>query len=302
MSTILNRFDKWSQDFLAFLRAEKRYSGHTISNYQRDLNHFQQFFVSRTHKNEISSVDRKLCKQYLAALEQRHYAPASVLRRVSAIRSFWRYLIMHEIVADNPWEFLHTPRRAQNLPEVLFTDEMTTFLDHIVMDTPHGLRLRAIAELIYSAGLRVSELTGLNLSDIRFDRNEICVRGKGGKERFALFTPLAGHYLSNYIHTVRQLTLKTPTDAVFLNKFGTRLNVRSVQRELQTEVSRQQLGRHVTPHTLRHSFATSLFDGGADLRTVQSLLGHSSLSTTQIYTHLSGEKLKRTYKRSHPRA
>ncbi|MFC1770846.1 site-specific tyrosine recombinase/integron integrase [Candidatus Margulisiibacteriota bacterium] len=297
----MKNLNKYLKGFLDFLEFEKNSSQNTISNYQRDIKHFFRF-ISQNKVLQLDQINPRLCRQYLQVLEQEQLQPRSIARKVAAQRSFWRYLQTKEITEENPWEFLITPKIPRRLPNVLFQAEANAFLDNIDTSTPLAVRNRVIVELLYGAGLRVTELISLDLSDLSLEEGELLVKGKGSKERIALFGQKAKEYLRLYIETIRPEWLKQSTDAIFLNKNGTRLTVRSVQRIIKKLIQELGLTNKVTPHTLRHSFATSLYNAGADLRSIQELLGHSNLSTTQIYTHISGEKLKASYKRAHPRS
>ena len=219
---------------------------------------------------------------------------------IASLRSFWKYLNIRSITDKNPWEFLNLPKQPRVLPDVLLSDEMEKFLGQINTATTSGFRNRTICELIYSAGIRVHELTKLNITDLRLDEQEILIKGKGDKERIVLFGKTSKEYLEMYLSSIRPKWIYTDTEAVFLNTKGQRINPRSIQRFIKSEAERQGFSRKITPHTMRHSYATTLYNSGADLRTIQELLGHSSLSTTQIYTHINNEKLKKTYKRAHP--
>ncbi|MFC1752416.1 tyrosine recombinase XerC [Thermoproteota archaeon] len=295
-ATLIDYIEK----FLDFLELERHYSPHTLSNYQRDLDSFYQF-TDKDNTLDIGELTPRICRQYLYQMESKDYHSRTIARRIAALRSFWRYLIGKGYAQDNPWEFLTLPKQKRALPEVLFTNEMTRFLENMDISKPAGIRNRSVCELIFSSGLRISELVSMNLSNIDLDAKEIKILGKGNKERIVLFGEKAKTCLLSYLDNVRSSWMKKDTDAVFLSQRGERLTARSIQRMILSESVKQGLDKHITPHTLRHSFATSLFDGGADLRTVQELLGHSSLSTTQIYTHLSNEKIQESYKKAHPR-
>jgi integrase/recombinase XerC len=297
----LKRFSKHFEQYLNYLTYEKQASQHTVSNYKRDIFGFLQF-ASQDEDSVLKDVNSRNCRQYLLKLEQQKLHPRSIARKIASLRSFWKYLQSIEVVIDNPWEFLTTPKLPQTLPAVLFTDEMTKFLENIETDTPLGIRNRAICELMYGAGLRISELVNLNICDINLKESEILIKGKGKKERIGLFGQIANKQINIYLQNVRPLWQAQESNAVFLNTRGNRLSVRSVQRIVKQIVKQLGIAGQVTPHTLRHSFATSLYNAGADLRSIQELLGHSSLSTTQIYTHVSGEKLKKSYRKAHPRA
>ncbi len=206
------------------------------------------------------------------------------------------------MVSENPWQWIRIPKLGRPLPAVHDKETVLRLLDHISKTTPTDMRTYAILELLFASGLRVSELVGLKISDVDMATRELRVRGKGQKERIALFGGRAYQALSEYLTRVRPLWNTGQTDSVFLNQQGGQLTVRSIQRWLLQISAQFGLTPPLTPHTLRHSFATALLNGGADLRSIQELLGHTSLSTTQIYTHVSTERLAQTYERAHPRA
>ncbi len=286
------------EQFLSFLQFQKQYSLHTVKNYRLDLDHFFQF-IQEGENDSLSDCDLRACRHYLYALKQHPYHPKTISRKIAVLRSFWKYLINFCNLKKNPWEGLTGPKIPKRLPSVLTHSEMTLFLDQIPAQTPVQIRDRAICELLYGAGLRVSELVGLNHEDIDIERGEMILRGKGKKERVGFFGKTARRWLFHYIN--HPFWKKYSSTALFRNHFGKRLSVRSVQRRIQ-RYPHSIKGKSFTPHTLRHSFATALFHGGADLRTIQELLGHSSLATTQIYTHLNSDRLRQTFKKSHPRA
>lgn len=287
--------------FLEYLADQKQYSPHTIDNYRRDLNDLLEF-MAQDKENDLRDLTPRVCRHYLYQLEHRQYDPKTIHRHIAACRSFWRFLLASGKVTDNPWEFLSVPKLHKKLPEVIYPQDMLRFLDGIACTEPAGLRDRAICELMYAAGLRVSELAGLNVADVRPGAGELLIRGKGNKERVGLFGEVAALYLQRYLAEVRPVWLRDDCPALFLNQKGGRLTVRSVQRMIRDYAERQGVARHITPHTFRHSFATALYEAGMDLKAIQELLGHESLSTTQIYTHVSKDRLKKTYSGAHPRA
>ncbi|MCP4051332.1 MAG: tyrosine recombinase [bacterium] len=296
----MKTFNKKSREFIDFLEKEKKYSIHTTAGYERDLRYFYEF-TNQNSETSLSELTARVCKQYLYYLENKKYSAGSIARMIASLRSFWKYLIAAGELNYNPWEFLSVPRIPRKLPGVLFADEMQRFLNNMKTGKPVDIRNKTICEIIYCSGLRVSELAGLSLSDLSIEKRELLVRGKGHKERIVLFGYTVKESILNYLKTVRSAWASNITkDALFINIRGSRLTVRAIQRFIKDEAGRQGLSRVVTPHTLRHSFATALFNGGADLRTVQELLGHSSLSTTQIYTHIKNEQLQKTYKKAHP--
>lgn len=242
-------------------------------------------------------------RQYLGWLNIRGYVKASVARRLSQLRSFGRFLMREDVVPNNPFRVVSSPKVPKRLPVPLSVPETVALLGEPDINTPQGLRDYAILEVLYGGGLRVSELSGLNLSSIDWGRKELRVWGKGAKERIVLLGTPAIVALQAYAQRGRpELLRETPTEALFLNRSGGRLTTRSVMSLLGKYSRMAGLEKHVTPHTLRHTFATHLLDGGADLRSVQELLGHARLATTQIYTHVSQNRAREVYLRSHPLA
>lgn len=291
--------------FLQHLRVERGASPHTLKSYREDLETFVEYFSeedgSYPDPAALSSVD---LRGYLSALHEAGYAKTSIARKLASLRSFYRFGQREGWVENNPAKALRNPRKARKLPHFLSTGEIGKLLATPPADVPMGLRDRAILETLYSAGLRVSELVGLNDGDIDFEQGIVRVRGKGRKERLSPLGSYAIRALRRW-HRARQLSSKEPQgrDApVFVNRFGTRLTSRSVGRMLEKHLRESGLDGRTSPHTLRHSFATHLLDRGADIRSVQELLGHKSLETTQIYTHVSTSNLRAAYEKAHPRA
>jgi tyrosine recombinase XerC len=289
--------------FLTYLIAEKNASSHTIANYRREIKQCLEF-LEQEGVQSWSEVDRLVLRRYLAWLNSRGYVKASVARRLSELRSFGRFLEREDIVHANPFRAVVSPKLPKRLPRVISVAETVALLGAPDITTPQGVRDRAILEVLYSGGLRVSELTGLNLSGFDPGRKELLVWGKGAKERIALLGQPAVSALQAYIERGRpQLARDTATDAIFLNRSGGRITTRSVMSLLRKYSRLAGLEKkRVTPHTLRHTFATHLLDGGADLRSVQELLGHALLATTQVYTHISQNRAREVYLRSHPLA
>jgi integrase/recombinase XerC len=282
--------------FTNFLKTERHYSSHTISNYQRDLKFLVNFIKDR-------KIERSAARDYLLALEKKRYSRRTIARKVSSARSFFRFLLREKMVDQNPFQNLLTPKLPKKLPNFLYPDEITSLFESPDRKTPQGLRDHAILEVIYGTGLRVTEIIRVNLNDVDFDEGEIKVLGKGSKERIVLFGSHAAAALHNYIRIARSKLLAGKRNAaLFVNRRGSRLTTRSVERMIVYYSKKAGIKKKVTPHTLRHSFATHLLSGGADLRMVQELLGHVSLSTTQVYTHITKERLKEVYDSAHPRA
>ena len=288
------------ESFLNTLSLDKQYSPHTISNYKRDILRFQNF--CDTAENPIEDLNVRSCRNYLYNLEQDSLAPKTIARHVASLRSFWNYLMYIKATTLSPWELLTLPKVHRKLPNILTENDMHTFLDNIPTDTASNYRDRTLCECLYSAGLRVSELVSLNISDLALDNGEMRIIGKGNKERIAIFGSTAKEFLRTYINNIRPIWCDNDANELFVNQRGSRLSQRSIQRIIKSHAEKQSLTIPITPHTFRHSFATALFNGGADLRSIQELLGHSSLSTTQIYTHLSTRKLQDVYLSTHPRA
>ncbi|MGH7199431.1 MAG: tyrosine recombinase XerC [Planctomycetaceae bacterium] len=291
--------------FLRHLQIERNASGHTLKSYAEDFESLREFFAARGGGiPQIESVTVGLLRGYVAYLHECQYAPATIARRLACLRSFFRFCCREELISHNPAKALRTPRGGRKLPHFLTTEEVGKLLVAPPANTPDGLRDRAMLETTYSAGLRVAELVSLNVEDWDRDAGVVRVLGKGRKERIA---PI-GSYAARALR--RWLEVRSPADnagpqhrfAMFLNRFGTRLTDRSVRRLIEKYITLTGLDGRTTPHTLRHSFATHLLDGGADLRSVQELLGHKSLTTTQIYTHVSTRRLRETYEKAHPHA
>jgi len=291
--------------FLDYLRAERNASDLTVKSYHEDLSILTQY-MTESHGEcprpaEITTLD---LRGYVAALTEAGYAGSTVARRLASMRSFFRYAQREGLVETNPAKPLRSPRRSRKLPHFLTGDEIGRLLSAPPSDEPLGLRDRAILETMYSAGLRVSETVGMNDGDLDQIEGVVHVRGKGRRERIAPLGSYALTALKRWL-AVRELSTREPEGAeapVFVNRFGRRITTRSVARMLEKYLKETGLDTRTSPHTLRHSFATHLLDRGADIRSVQELLGHKSLATTQIYTHVSTAGLREVYERAHPRA
>lgn len=292
-------------EFLTYLRANKNYSPKTIESYGLDLAQFLGFL----HEHSISGfgdVDHLHIRDYLAKMKAVSYAKTTIGRKLACIRSFYKYLCRQGYLEKNPVIGVTTPKREKRLPQFLYQNEMDDLLSLPDQSTPLGIRNLAIFELLYSSGIRLQELVGLTLADLDLSRGYLRVFGKGSKERLVPLGGSAKRALDKYLSEVRPVLLSQPGTAnvsnVFLNHRGTRLSGRSVQRILDKYIAQLALNRKISPHTIRHTFATHLLENGADLRVVQELLGHVDISTTQIYTHLTKEKIRSVYLKSHPRA
>jgi integrase/recombinase XerC len=281
---------------------ERNASPYTVRNYTTDLMSFFDFLRGKG-LGSLKEVDRNVLRDYLSHLMEQGLVKGSIARKLSAIRSFYRYLEREEILTANPVQKTSSPKLDRRLPSFLTTDEIIRLLETPDISTPQGQRDRAWLELLYAAGLRVSELVKLDVGQVNLDDREIRVWGKGSKERMVLMGEPAANALIAYLNQGRpELLGKKGTGALFLNRYGGRLTERSVQSILQGYADIAAIGKRVHPHMLRHTFATHLLDGGADLRVVQELLGHASLSSTQIYTHVSKSQAKKVYLSAHPMA
>ena len=292
--------------FLRYLATERNASELTVKAYREDLIGCAEWFSATVgkvpHPQDLSPRDMR---SFQAALSEAGYAKSTIARKLASLRSFFKFSMREGICTSNPAEPLRNPRKGRHLPHVLDTNEIGRLLEAPPVDEAAGLRDRAILETIYSAGLRVSELVGLQDGDLDFESGVLRVRGKGRKERLS---PLGSFAIKAIeIYAARRTRSKRSDNLgrqapVFVNRFGNLLTTRSVGRMLQKHLATAELDARTSPHTLRHSFATHLLDGGADIRSVQELLGHQSLTTTQIYTHVSTESLKAVYETAHPRA
>jgi integrase/recombinase XerC len=287
--------------YLDHLRVERRGSAHTVRSYEHDLGMYSRYLreIFGEAADPAGAGPVRL-RRYSAWLTGQGYSPSTVARRLACLRSYFRFLRRTGALASDPTAGLRNPKQPRRLPRLLRVDEIIRLLDAIPGDTPPSARDRAMLETLYGGGLRVSELVGLNVDDLDFDQELVKVRGKGRRERLCPIGEMAVHWLKRYI------TLRSPDLAyekgMFLNQRGTRLSSRSVGRLLEAHLLNAGLVNAASPHTLRHSFATHLLDRGADLRSVQELLGHRKLTSTQIYTHVTQERLLDMYQQAHPRA
>ncbi len=291
-------------DFLDYLTYERNVSINTVSAYRTDLESFVSFlcndyFTLGRDQLDFRKVDNLTIRAYLAHLARRRLSRSSTARHLSALRSFFRHLMREGGADSNPARAVATPKREKHLPSVMQPSEVVLLLEQPDCSTPLGIRDRAFLELMYASGLRISELVGIDLDDIELRARLVKVRGKGSKERIVPFGSKAQEAVRAYLPVRR---VSTDENALFLNYRGERITARSVRRLFDRYVRAAALRAGLSPHTLRHSFATHLLNAGADLRGIQELLGHASLSTTQKYTHLNDWELLKVYKKAHPRA
>ncbi|HEW78726.1 MAG TPA: tyrosine recombinase XerC [Phycisphaerales bacterium] len=323
------------QEFLNYLNFEKRFSEHTAKCYGADLRQFGQFLIDASMRETSDAepislspiksgetgpvvavasqlevdqllllVETNTVRAYLALLNEKQYSKATIARKLATLRSFYKFLVKRGQLSSNPVTVVRTPKQEKKLPRFLEYEEIKRLLDAPPMDNWLGVRDRAIMETLYSTGIRVSELSALNMDDIDFLGEVVHIRGKGKKERI---TPIGSSALQAIQHYMEFRNKRAQSNGnfdskvLFVNKHGQRLSTRSVRRKMDKYLKMAGLDPAISPHTLRHSFATHMLNNGADLRSVQELLGHQSLSTTQIYTHLSTRKLKEVYENAHPR-
>ena len=291
--------------FIHHLRVERNASPLTLKSYSEDLDSFLEFFSENGESvPSVDQVDIGTLRQYVSYLYECGYAKSTIARRLACLRSFFRYCRREGIIESNPAQALRTPRTGRKLPNHFSNQQVTQLITTPTGDSSAGLRDRAILEVFYSAGLRVAELVGLDLDSWDRDSAVLRVLGKGRKERIAPLGRYADEALQAWIRVRKPAKNASPEDqqAIFLNRYGKRISTRSVGRLIDKYVKVAGLDPKSSPHTLRHTFATHLLDGGADLRSVQELLGHKSLTTTQIYTHVSTARLRDTYEKAHPHA
>lgn len=299
------RYDQALEMLLVYLKVEKNASPQTIAAYQTDLVQFQSFLAGEVGNEaediSVGQIDPKHVRRYLGILNEAGTKRTSMARKLAALRTLCKYLCREQILPQNPLIRVSSPKLGRYLPRFLYPDQVRLLLESPDPGDPAGARDRAILETLYASGLRVSELTNLDLADLELELGYIRAYGKGAKERLVPAGSFALSALKRYLAVRESFQPKPEEEAVFLNKHGGRLTARSVRRLVDKYVEIAALNGQISPHTLRHSFATHLLDGGADLRTVQELLGHVNLSSTQIYTHVTKARLKEVYNRFHPR-
>ena len=291
-------------DYLHFIRVERQLSDNTLASYKRDLVDYITSIAEEQQLNSYDEVTRHHILLHLEKLKMQGKAARSIARHISSIRSYHQFLLREKISSSDPTVHLQLPVVEQKLPTVLSIEEIERLISTPNTSKPQGVRDIAILELLYGSGMRISELIELNLDDVHLTMGFVRVFGKGGKERIVPLGRSALQACSNYINEARPklLTTNLKTDALIINQRGKRLTRQGVWKLLKQHAEEANIQQELTPHVLRHSFATHLIENGADLRAVQELLGHSDISTTQIYTHISKKRLSEVYKQFHPRA
>jgi integrase/recombinase XerC len=294
--------EKNIEEFLTYLRYEKGCSSNTVISYKNDLDEFAAFLTGQA-VSEADKISYKLLHFYISGLGKSGLKPASIERKIASIKSLFKYLIRTGAVRKNPAALISSPKKDKRLPAVLESSEITALIDSIPESGILSIRNKTVVMLLYASGLRVSELTGLNLGQIDFGEGVLIVTGKGSKQRIVPTGERALSMLKRYLACRRELAPAAgDTGALFLTKNGKRLQDRMVRYIIDRYIRELSIQKHVSPHTLRHTFATHLLQNGAGIRVIQEMLGHESLSTTQIYTHLTIQKLKESYDNSHPHA
>ena len=292
--------NKELDDFINYLEYERNYSNNTIIAYKNNILQLINYLDS-ININDIKSVKYETIRGYLSYLHENKYKSKSISRMISSMRSFFKYLKVENVISNNPMTLISNPKLEKKLPKYLTINEVEKILNVPDMNDKIGIRDAFILELLYVSGIRVSELVNIKLNDIEESQRRIKILGKGNKERYVLYGSRCSELLKKYI-SVRSDFLKYPNDYLILSKTGRKINTREIRNIINRIKTKAGISISISPHTFRHTFATHMLNEGADIRAVQELLGHENLSTTTIYTHLTNEKLRRTYLNTHPRA
>lgn len=288
--------------FIKHIKIEKNYSKYTIKAYSSDLTIFTNYLKEQLINN-VKQIDYSVIRKYLHELHNKNYSSKSINRNISTLRSFFKYIQSQGIIKNNPLTLISNPKTSKKLPIYLHQEEIDKLLDVPNKNTPLGFRNVLIIELLYSTGIRVGELVNIKINDINIPVQTIKIMGKGSKERYVIFGEILKETIEVYLNEYRPMLLKNKTNNnLLLNKNGTALTDRGVRLIIDNIVKRSSVQKNISPHVIRHTFATHMLNAGADLKIVQELLGHSNLSTTQIYTHVSTKRLKKVYEGAHPRA
>lgn len=288
------------KEFIEYLKIIKNYSDNTIRNYEIDLDEYKVFLDHKQITNY--QVDQKIIRQYIEYLNKQKYETTTISRRISALKSFYKFLYKKNYINSNPMTLIKNPKKEKKLPKFLYINEIEELLKK-TDNTVQGIRDHLIIELLYSTGIRVSELVNIKIKDINFINKTIKIKGKGSKERIVLYGKICANIINDYLNKSRNnIKNSSNNEYLILNLKGNKLTDRSVRNIINKYMQKTSIQKQISPHTLRHTFATHLLDNGADLKAVQELLGHSDLGTTQIYTHISNERLRDVYLKTHPRS
>lgn len=297
-----DNMEKYIISFIDYLKNEKNYSIMTINSYKTDLDIFINF-CKKENMTNIKEIDYKFIRLYLSFLYEKKYSKKTISRRISALRSLFKYLLREKVIIKNPMILVSNPKLDKKLPKFLYYEQLETILNIPDKNTPLGLRDALILELLYSTGIRVSEIVNIKIKDIDFYDKKIKILGKGNKERIVLYGECLNELLNLYLEESRPVILnKKQNDYLILNKFGNNITDRGIREIINNIQKKGNFDFNISPHVFRHTFATHMLDSGADLKSVQELLGHENLATTQIYTHVSNEHLRNVYLNTHPRA
>ncbi|GCF92818.1 tyrosine recombinase XerC [Enterococcus florum] len=291
------------QDFLRYIVTERGYSLGTKEAYQRDIEDFCAFLTNSGESNFLE-IDHLDVRVYLAFLNDHAYSRNTISRKIASLRSFFQYMLKQEKIQENPFSYVHLKKKNQRLPRFFYEKEIEALFQSTEGEKPLDQRNRALLEILYGSGLRVSECANLTISEVDFDNSVMLIHGKGNKDRYVPLGSYAADALLEYFSDGRQKLMKKhlPHDFVFVNHRGAQITPTGIEYVLNQLIKKSSLTTDIHPHMLRHTFATHLLNNGADLRTVQELLGHANLSTTQIYTHVTKESLQKNYRSFHPRA
>ncbi len=288
-------------NFINYIEKQKKYSLHTCKNYEIDILEFKNYLEKKNFN--YLNVDYDFIKSYLMVLYNRKLSRNSVARKLSSLRSFYKYLFNNNLINTNPFKYVSTPKKEKRLPKYLGIEELEIIFNIPDINIPLGQRNRLVLEVLYATGIRVSELVNIKVSDIDFYKKEIRILGKGNKERIDPFGDYCLESINLFLNDGRKKILKkhhTNCEYLIINARGKQITTRGVEKIIDDIVKKASLKKHVSPHMLRHSFATHMLNEGCDIRTVQELLGHESLESTQIYTHVSNERLREVYLKCHP--
>ena len=290
---------KYKDDFFDYITYEKKYSIHTVNNYKKVVLEYLEFLDKECI--DIKDANNLVVRNYLRSLDKHNYSNKTLCLYISSLRSFYNYLLKNRVIKSNPMVLIKNPKLEKRVPKFLYYNELSSLFESIDTSTVLGIRDNLILEILYSTGVRVSELVSIKLSDINNFDKSITIFGKGKKSRIVLFGDTLESALNLYLNKSRNILIKTNTDILLLNKNGTPLTDRGVRLIISKIVEKASIKQNVSPHVLRHTFATHLLKEGADLKTVQELLGHATLSATEVYTHVTNEGLRKTYLDCHPR-
>lgn len=294
----------WKDKFLRYLIVERGYSEKTREAYEEDLTNFERF-LTESGEDDLLKINHLDVRVYLSYLTDERYSRNSISRKIASLRSFYQYLLKEEVIKENPFSYVHLKKKNLKLPRFFYENEMQVLFDSVKGEKPLDLRNQALLEVLYGSGIRLSECSNLKLAEIDFDSEVMLIHGKGNKERYAPLGSFAQDALQEYFEKGRKVLMDKyhkSHDYVFVNHHGEPITPTGIEYVLNQVIKKSSLDSSVHPHMLRHTFATHLLNNGADMRTVQELLGHANLSTTQIYAHVTKESLQKNYRSFHPRA